>query len=50
VHGRAHCVAQPGELAHMREEDQPQPWPAGERDLFVRIVPDRITGRRIRAQ
>jgi transcriptional regulator with XRE-family HTH domain len=50
VHGRAHCVAQPGELAHMREEERPQPWPAGERDLFVRIVPDRITGRRIRTQ
>jgi nitroimidazol reductase NimA-like FMN-containing flavoprotein (pyridoxamine 5'-phosphate oxidase superfamily) len=25
------------------------PWPTGERELFVRIVPSRITGRRIRA-
>ena len=50
VHGIAHCIRQPGELAHVREEQRPQPWPAGERDLFVRIVPDRITGRRIRNQ
>ena len=25
-----------------------EPWPAGERELFVRIVPHRITGRRIK--
>ena len=25
-----------------------EPWPEGERDLFVRVVPSRITGRRIR--
>ncbi len=25
-----------------------QAWPGGEKDLFIRIVPDRITGRRIR--
>ena len=24
-----------------------EPWPAGERELFMRIVPDRVTGRRI---
>jgi hypothetical protein len=24
-----------------------QPWPGGEKDLFIRIVPDRVTGRRI---
>ncbi len=24
-----------------------QPWPDGERELFVRIIPSRITGRRI---
>ena len=25
------------------------PWPGGDRDLFLRIVPSRVTGRRIRA-
>ncbi len=24
-----------------------EPWPAGERELFLRIVPNRVTGRRI---
>ena len=24
-----------------------EPWPAGERELFLRIVPHRVTGRRI---
>jgi hypothetical protein len=26
------------------------PWPGGEREVYVRIVPARITGRRIKAQ
>jgi len=25
-----------------------EPWPAGERELFLRIVPHRVTGRRIK--
>jgi nitroimidazol reductase NimA-like FMN-containing flavoprotein (pyridoxamine 5'-phosphate oxidase superfamily) len=25
-----------------------EPWPAGERELFIRIVPSRVTGRRIK--
>jgi hypothetical protein len=25
-----------------------EPWPAGDRELFVRIVPHRVTGRRIK--
>ena len=25
-----------------------EPWPGGQRELFVRIVPSRVTGRRIR--
>jgi hypothetical protein len=46
--GDAHRVLQPGELRRLREECDLRPWPAGERDLFVRIVPGRLTGRRIR--
>jgi hypothetical protein len=25
-----------------------EPWPAGERELFLRILPHRVTGRRIK--
>jgi transcriptional regulator with XRE-family HTH domain len=47
VRGQAHRVLQPGELRNLREACDLHPWPAGEHDLYVRIVPDRITGRRI---
>ena len=50
IRGEAHRVLQPGELSHLRETCDMRPWPAGEHDLFVRIVPARITGRRIRTQ
>lgn len=26
-----------------------EPWPAGERELFMRIVPKRVAGRRIQS-
>lgn len=50
VRGEAHRVLQPGELRHLREECDLRPWPAGEHDLYVRIVPNQISGRRIRSQ
>jgi transcriptional regulator with XRE-family HTH domain len=50
IRGHAHRVLQPGELQHLRHDCDVRPWPAGEHDLYVRIVPDRITGRRIRVQ
>lgn len=50
VRGRAHRVLQLGELHNLRAECDLIPWPAGDYDLYVRIVPDRITGRRVRAQ
>lgn len=50
VRGEAHRVLQPGELRHLREECRLRPWPAGEHDLFVRIVPSHLTGRRIHSQ
>jgi hypothetical protein len=43
--------AQPVEAAAERqaaEQAGVEPWPAGERELFLRIVPNRITGRRIK--
>ncbi len=50
VHGEAHRVLQPGELRRLREDCDLRPWPAGEHDLYIRIVPGQMTGRRIRRQ
>lgn len=50
VRGDAHRVLQPGELRHPQEECDLRNWPAGEHDLYIRIVPSRITGCRIRSQ
>ena len=50
VRGQAHRVLQPGELRHLREACDPRPWPTGEHDLFVKIVPTHISGRRVRSQ
>jgi len=47
VLGQAHRVLQAGELRHVREGATVLPWPAGAYDVYVRIVPDQITGRRI---
>ena len=50
VRGDAHRVLQPDELRNLREGCDLRPWPAGEHDLFVRIVASQTTGRRIRSQ
>jgi nitroimidazol reductase NimA-like FMN-containing flavoprotein (pyridoxamine 5'-phosphate oxidase superfamily) len=50
VRGDAHRVLQPDELRHLSETCDLRPWPSGEHDLFVRIVPTQLTGRRIRSQ
>jgi nitroimidazol reductase NimA-like FMN-containing flavoprotein (pyridoxamine 5'-phosphate oxidase superfamily) len=50
VRGRAHPVLQPAEHRALLARTNLRPWPEGEHDLFVRIVTDRITGRRIAAQ
>ena len=47
VRGQAHRVAHPAELQHVRRDVTIWPWPGGERDVYVRIIPDRITGLRI---
>ncbi len=46
IQGPAHHVSE----AERKSAEQAgvEPWPAGDRELFVRIVPSRITGRRIR--
>lgn len=50
IQGQAHRVLQPGELRHVQEATTSAPWPGGERDVYVRIVPDQISGRRISAR
>jgi len=47
VRGQAHRVRHPAELQHVHQDAQLWPWPGGERDVYLRIIPDRITGRRL---
>jgi transcriptional regulator with XRE-family HTH domain len=47
VRGRAHRVAHPAELEHIRQDAAIWPWPGDDRDVYVRIIPDKISGRRI---
>jgi transcriptional regulator with XRE-family HTH domain len=48
--GRAHRVAHPAELQIVRRDAAIWPWPGGDRDIYVRIIPDTITGRRIESR
>lgn len=47
IQGSAHHVDSAAELADVRQSGV-QAWPGGEKELFIRIIPARITGRRIR--
>jgi nitroimidazol reductase NimA-like FMN-containing flavoprotein (pyridoxamine 5'-phosphate oxidase superfamily) len=47
IQGAAHHVDSETEQATARQSGV-QPWPAGPREHFVRIIPSRIAGRRIR--
>jgi nitroimidazol reductase NimA-like FMN-containing flavoprotein (pyridoxamine 5'-phosphate oxidase superfamily) len=47
IQGPAHHVASGAERAAAEQADV-EPWPAGERELFLRITPHRVTGRRIK--
>ena len=47
VRGPAHRVAHPAELRRLQEDAVVWPWPGGEREVYVRIIPREITGRRI---
>ena len=47
IQGPAHHVESPAERAAAVEAGV-QPWASGERELFVRILPHRVTGRRIK--
>jgi transcriptional regulator with XRE-family HTH domain len=47
VRGAAHRVMHPAELHRLQEDAVVWPWPGGDREVYVRIVPSQITGRRI---
>jgi nitroimidazol reductase NimA-like FMN-containing flavoprotein (pyridoxamine 5'-phosphate oxidase superfamily) len=47
VQGRAHIVAGEREVRSLEREAHLEPWADGARDVWVRIVPVRITGRRL---
>jgi len=50
VRGQAHRVMHPAELRRLQEDAVVWPWPGGEHEVYVRIVPSEITGRRIEIQ
>jgi nitroimidazol reductase NimA-like FMN-containing flavoprotein (pyridoxamine 5'-phosphate oxidase superfamily) len=47
VQGAAHPVEDHAERAELTRAGV-DPWPGGDKELFIRIAPTRITGRRIR--
>ena len=47
VQGRAHEVTEEREIERLQNQTNLQPWAAGARDVYVRITPSRISGRRI---
>jgi nitroimidazol reductase NimA-like FMN-containing flavoprotein (pyridoxamine 5'-phosphate oxidase superfamily) len=47
VHGHAHRVTDEREMTHLEHETQLEPWAAGARDVYIRIRPTQISGRRI---
>ena len=47
VHGRAHEVTDEREYKRLEGTTHVEPWAGGARDVYVRIAPIRISGRRI---
>ena len=47
VQGRAHHVTAEHEVELLQNRTHLQPWVRGARDVYVRIMPTRISGRRI---
>ena len=47
VQGRARKVTEEREIEQLQGRTHLQPWAAGARDVYVRITPTRISGRRI---
>ncbi len=47
VQGHGQQITDEREVQHLENTARLQPWAAGPRDVYVRIVPIRITGRRV---
>jgi nitroimidazol reductase NimA-like FMN-containing flavoprotein (pyridoxamine 5'-phosphate oxidase superfamily) len=47
LHGRAHRVTEEHEVKRLEGGTHLEPWAAGARDVYVRITPTRISGRRL---
>lgn len=47
VRGRASTVTDPDDVRRLEEQAYSKPWAGGQRDLWIRIDPEHITGRRI---
>jgi len=47
VRGHAHTVTDERQVKYLQDRTNIQPWASGARDVYVRIAPTRITGRRI---
>ena len=47
VRGPAHRVTHPAELHRLQEDAAVWPWAGGDREVYVRILPAHVTGRRI---
>ena len=48
VHGHARQVTDEREVRRIEDRTHLEPWAAGPRDVYVRIAPVRISGRRLR--
>jgi len=48
VTGRAVRVASEADVRYLEQHTSVRPWAGGARDVYVRIIPRKITGRRIR--
>jgi len=47
VQGHAHKVADEHEVSRLEQRTRLEPWAVGARDVWVRITPARISGRRV---
>ena len=47
VHGHAHKISDERDVKHLEDRTHLQPWADGARDVYVRIAPTQISGRRI---
>ena len=47
LHGHAHVVTDERDVRRLEARTRIEPWAAGARDVYVRITPTHITGRRL---